>query len=199
MSTASKTYDRDYFDRWYRKRAIQAPGVLARKAALAVASAEYYLGRPLRSVIDVGCGEGRWRAALHALRPGIDYLGIDSSEYAVRRYGRSRNLRLARFAQLDSLRFGPSADLLVCSDVLHYLPSAELKRGLRGFAEMCHGIAYVEAFCRGDDIEGDLDGYIARPASFYRRALSDAGFTDAGAQIWLAAPVAADAMALERA
>jgi SAM-dependent methyltransferase len=195
----AKTYDRDYFDRWYRKRAIQAPGVLARKAALAVASAEYYLGRPLRSVIDVGCGEGRWRAALHAIRPGIDYLGIDSSEYAVRRYGRSRNLRLARFAQLDSLRFGPSADLLVCSDVLHYLPSAELKRGLRGFAEMCHGIAFIEAFCRGDDIEGDLDGYIARPASFYRRALSDARFTDAGAQIWLAAPVAADAMALERA
>lgn len=195
----AKAYDRDYFDRWYRKRAIQAPGVLARKAALAVASAEYYLGRPLRSVIDVGCGEGRWRAALHAIRPGIDYLGIDSSEYAVRRYGRSRNLRLARFAQLDSLRFGPSADLLVCSDVLHYLPSAELKRGMSGFAEMCHGIAFIEAFCRGDDIEGDLDGYIARPASFYRRALSDAGFTDAGALIWLAAPVAADAMALERA
>lgn len=195
----AKTYDRDYFDRWYRKRAIQAPGVLARKAALAVASAEYYLGRPLRSVVDVGCGEGRWRAALHAIRPGIDYLGIDSSEYAVRRYGRNRNLRLARFAQLDSLRFGPSADLLVCSDVLHYLPSAEFKRGLSGFAEMCHGIAFIEAFCRGDDIEGDLDGYIARPVSFYRRALSDAGFTDAGAQIWLAAAIAAEAMALERA
>lgn len=194
-----KTYDRDYFDRWYRRRGIQAPGVLARKAALAVATAEYYLGRPLRSVIDVGCGEGRWRAALHAIRPGIDYLGIDSSDYAVRRYGRSRNLRLARFAQLDSLRFGPSADLLVCSDVLHYLPSAELKRGARGFAEMCHGVAFIEAFCRGDDIEGDLDGYIARPASFYRRALNEAGFTDAGAQIWLAPAVAAEAMALERA
>lgn len=194
----TKTYDRDYFDRWYRQRAIQAPGVLARKAALAIASAEYFLGRPLRSAIDVGCGEGRWRAALHAIRPGIDYLGIDSSEYAVRRYGRSRNLKLARFGQLDSLRFGPSADLLVCSDVLHYLPGAELTRGLSGFAEMCHGVAFIEAFCRGDDIEGDLDGYIARPASFYRRALNDAGFTAAGAHIWLAPAVAAGAMALER-
>ncbi|PIQ36839.1 MAG: methyltransferase [Lysobacterales bacterium CG17_big_fil_post_rev_8_21_14_2_50_64_11] len=199
MSASAKRYDRDYFDRWYRKRTIQAPGVLARKAALAVAAAEYALDRPLRSVIDVGCGEGRWRAALHAIRPGIEYLGIDSSDYAVRRYGRSRNLRLARFGQLDCLRFGPSADLLVCSDVLHYLPGAELKRGLRGFAEMCHGVAFIEAFCRGDAIEGDLDGYIARPASFYRRALSAAGFHAAGAPMWLAPAVAAEAMALERA
>src|SRR3546814_18282444 len=79
-------------------------------------------------------------------------LCIDSSEYAVRRYGRSRNLKLARFGQLDSLRFGPSVDLLVCSDVLHYLPSAELKRGLSGFAELCHGVAFIEAFCRCDEI-----------------------------------------------
>ncbi|MDX2299522.1 MAG: class I SAM-dependent methyltransferase [Xanthomonadaceae bacterium] len=194
----SKQYDRHYFEHWYRRRVIQSPGALARKVALAVASAEYHLGRPLRSVIDVGCGEGRWRAALRALRPNLDYLGIDSSEYAVARYGRTRNLRLARFGQLDCLRFGASADLLVCSDVLHYLPGAELRRGLSGFAEMCHGVAFVEAFCRGDDIEGDLEGYIARPARFYRNAMRKAGFTAAGAHIWLAPAVAAEAMALER-
>lgn len=194
----SKQYDSAYFEHWYRRRVIQSPGALARKVALAVASAEYHLGRPLRSVIDVGCGEGRWRAPLRALRPSLDYLGIDSSEYAVLRYGRSRNLRLARFGQLDCLRIGASADLLVCSDVLHYLPNAELQRGLSGFAEMCHGVAFIEAFCRGDDIEGDLEGYIARPASFYRNAMSKAGFTAAGAHLWLAPAIAAHAMALER-
>lgn len=194
----SKQYDHAYFEHWYRRRMIQAPGALARKVALAVASAEYYLGRPVRSVIDIGCGEGRWRAALRAIRPGLDYLGVDSSEYAVARYGRTRQLRLARFGQLDCLRFGPSADLLVCSDVLHYIPSAELRRGLSGFSELCHGVAFIEAFCRGDDIEGDLDGYIARPASLYRQAMSSAGFTAAGAQLWLAPAISADTMALER-
>lgn len=193
----SKQYDHAYFDHWYRRRIIQTPGALARKVALAVASAEYYLGRPVRSVIDVGCGEGRWRAPLRALRPNIDYLGVDSSEYAVARFGRTRRLRLARFGQLECLRLGPSADLLVCSDVLHYIPSVELRRGLSGFVELCHGVAWIEAFCRSDDIEGDLDGYIARPASFYRRVLADAGFVAAGAQTWLAPSVAVNAMALE--
>jgi hypothetical protein len=38
-------------------------------------------------VLDIGCGEGIWRAPLRSLRPGIEYLGLDSSEYAIARYG----------------------------------------------------------------------------------------------------------------
>jgi hypothetical protein len=47
---------------------------MARKVALAVASAEYYLERPIRSVLDIGCGEGAWRAPLLKLRPKVEYL-----------------------------------------------------------------------------------------------------------------------------
>ena len=53
-----KIYDRDYFDRWYRERPVLSRQRLARKVALAVATAEYHLERPIRSVLDVGCGEG---------------------------------------------------------------------------------------------------------------------------------------------
>ncbi|HTA65736.1 MAG TPA: class I SAM-dependent methyltransferase [Xanthomonadaceae bacterium] len=194
-----KRYDRRYFDRWYRNgdAAAGRTALLRRKAALAVAMAEYHLGHPLRSVLDVGCGEGAWRAPLLKLRPKLEYLGVDASEYAVARYGARRNLRFARFAQLEQLRFGPPVDLLVCSDVLHYVRAGELRRGLSGFAELCGGVAWIEVFCRGDAIEGDRLGFVRRSAAHYRRAFADAGFTACGSNGYLSPALARDAVALE--
>ena len=104
-----KTYDQRYFDHWYRRAGIGGAQRLKRKVALAVATAEYHLERPIRTVLDIGCGEGAWRAPLLALRPKAQYLGFDSSEYAIRRYGARRNLRLQlreaeRNRRLDLLR-----------------------------------------------------------------------------------------------
>ena len=131
-----KRYDRAYFDKWYRhpRHAVASPRELDRKVALAVATAEYYLGRRIVNVLDVACGEGVWRAPLKRLRPSVEYLGLDSSEYAIARYGRSRNLRLAKFGDLEHLRFERRFDLVVCSDALHYVRTPELRRGLRGLA-----------------------------------------------------------------
>ena len=95
----SKQYGAAYFKRWYRGRQATPRAELARKAAMAVAMAEFYLQRPIRSVLDVGCGEGAWRAPLLALRPRLRYQGLDPSEYAVARYGRARNIALAGFGQ----------------------------------------------------------------------------------------------------
>lgn len=196
-----KRYDQAYFDHWYRapEQRTDRRGLLARKAALAVAMAEYHLGRPIRSVLDVGCGEGAWRAPLLKLRPKLHYLGLDNSEYAVARHGRQRNLRLVSFGQLAELRFDRSFDLLVCSDVMHYLPAAELKRGLSGFAELCHGVAFLETFCKGDAAEGDEHGFHARPAAFYRKAFAAAGFAFCGSHCWLSPALRMDAVALETA
>lgn len=195
----TKHYDRRYFDRWYRS-GQHAAGLAAharRKAALALALAEYHLGRPVRSVLDVGCGEGAWRAPLLKLRPGIAYLGVDSSAYAIARHGARRNLRLATFGQLGQLRFGAPADLLVCSDVLHYVRGDELHRGLSGFAELCSGVAWIEVFCRGDAIEGDRAGFVARTAASYRRAFAQAGFMPCGSHGYLSPALAEQAVALE--
>lgn len=195
----AKKYDRRYFDHWYREDAagVGRGALLRRKVALAVAMAEHYLGRPLRSVLDVGCGEGAWRAPLLKLRPELSYLGVDSSEYAVARYGAKRNLRLVHFRQLGEMRLGAPVDLLVCADVLHYLPAADLRRGLSGFAELCHGVACIETYCRGDAVEGDKHGFIPRQAAFYRRAIAAAGFTACGSHGYLSPSLAADAVALE--
>ncbi|HVI59074.1 MAG TPA: class I SAM-dependent methyltransferase [Luteimonas sp.] len=192
-----KRYDRDYFDRWYRRGGIGGRQRLARKVALAVATAEYHLERPLRSVLDVGCGEGTWRAPLLRLRPKAYYLGFDSSEYAIARYGRSRGLHFARFADFAQLRPCPPADLLVCSDVLHYLPTRELDRGLPGLAELCGGVAFLEAFAREDEAEGDEHGFLRRPGAFYRRRFEAAGFRPLGSHCWLSPTLAGSATALE--
>ena len=195
----TKTYDRSYFDTWYRKGEIGGAARLARKVALAVATAEYHLERPIRSVIDIGCGEGAWRAPLLKLRPRLDYLGFDASEYAVRRYSGSRNIHYARFGDFEYLRPCPPADLLVCSDVLHYLDTRELNRGLPGLADLCGGVAFIEMFAKEDAAIGDEDEFHARPASFYRRKLADAGFVQIGSHGWLSPALAGHATALEHA
>ena len=194
-----KRYDRQYFDRWYRQdgAGIGRGSLLRRKVALAVAMAEHYLGRPLRSVLDVGCGEGAWRAPLLKLRPKLVYLGVDSSEYAISHHGAKRNLRFAPFSRLGELRFGPPVDLLVCADVLHYLPAADIRRGLSGFAELCAGVAYIEVYCKGDPVEGDEHDFVQRSAAFYRRAIANAGFTACGSSGYLSPSLATDAVALE--
>ena len=193
----SKAYDAAYFRRWYRGAHATPRADLARKVAMAVAIAEFYLQRPVRNVLDVGCGEGAWRAPLLKLRPRLHYQGVDSSEYAVARYGRARNIALAGFGQLAQLRFGEPADLLVCSDVIHYVPTAELRRGLSGFAELCDGVAFLELYARGDQIRGDKLGFLSRPAASYRRWFREAGFTACGSHAYLSPNLRANAVALE--
>ncbi len=194
-----KHYDAAYFQRWYRRGDIGGAARLARKVQLAVATAEYYLERPVRSVLDVGCGEGAWRAPLLKLRPRLHYMGFDGSEYAVQRYGRTRNLHLARFGDFQWLRPCAPVDLLVCSDVMHYVPSRELKAGLQGLAELCGCIAFLETFAAEDDFHGDHEGFQQRPARWYRRQLRESGFRAIGSHCWLGPALAGDVAALESA
>ena len=181
-----KTYDRAYFDRWYRHRAtrVSSGAELRRKVSLAVASAEYFLRRPVRTVLDVGCGEAAWLPHLRALRPRVQYVGLDPSEYAVERFGRSRNIHRAGFADLSSLGLDVY-DLVVCSDVMHYVPDAELRAGIKVLADATDGVAYLEVLTKEDDITGDLDGFIRRPAAYYRSAFRAAGMTFAGPYLCL--------------
>lgn len=196
-----KQYDQAYFDRWYRhpRHRVKSDDTLVRKVRMVLAIAEFYLEHKVRRVLDVGCGEAPWYPVLRLLRPDIEYLGLDPSEYAVRRYGRTRNVRACRFGDLGQQRFERPFDLLVCADVMHYVPSAELLRGLAGFRELCDGVAYLEVMCKGDDFVGDRDGYIARTARWYRRAFAAAGYTGCGSHCYLGERLRRPAMALELA
>jgi len=179
-----KRYDRAYFDRWYRDRRIGSAADLARTVAFAVAITEQVLGRPLRSVLDVGAGEGRWQPMLHRLRPRARYAGIDSSEWAVERWGRRRNLRLGSIDTLDRLGLDDPFDLIVVADVMHYLPTAVLRRGVAQVARLLGGVAFFPTFTADDEIEGDRAHFQRRHAATYRRIFRQAGLIPIGMYAW---------------
>jgi len=195
-----KRYDARYFEHWYRRSPARIGGRarLERKVRLAVSAAEYVLGRPLASVLDVGCGEAPWRAVLRGLRPQLEYTGVDSSAYVVRRFGRSRHIRQGGVGALEDAGLEGPYDLIVCADVLHYLPTADVRRGLASMHHLAGGVAFLEAFTSADDIEGDHAGFQRRAPAAYRRLFAGAGFVPVGLHLYVTRVIARGLVALER-
>jgi SAM-dependent methyltransferase len=150
--------------------------------ALAVAVTESILDRPLENVLDVGCGEGRWQPVLARLRPEAVYLGLDPSEYAVRRFGPERNILRGSFGELSRYAFDDPFDLVVCADVLHYLSDEEILAGSDTLADLVGGVAVVEVFTGDDPVLGDRDGFRSRAPAWYRRVFKSAGLVAVGLQ-----------------
>lgn len=194
-----KSYDEAYFTRWYRgRRAAVSDELIGQRARLALAAAEYVLGREARTVLDVGCGEARWRVPLRRARPGISYLGVDGSEYAVRRYGRRRNIRLGTLGGVGRLGLHGPFDLIVCSDVLQYLETTELRRGLRALRRLSRGVLWLDTYTTTDEFIGDRDGWQPRSERTYRRIFAEAGLVSCGLNCWVPRRLEGRLSALER-
>jgi SAM-dependent methyltransferase len=178
----AKQYDRKYFDRWYRdpRSRLRSAGDVARKVHMVLAMAEHVLERRVRTVLDVGCGEGTWQPVLRRLRPGVSYTGVDESEYVVRRFGARRHIRRGSFGRLEAARLRARYDLIVVCDVLHYLDDVAVRRGLAFLAPRLEGLAYLEAYTSNDAIEGDKHDFRRRPAAAYRHMFRAAGFAPIG-------------------
>ncbi|MDB4882490.1 MAG: Methylase involved in ubiquinone/menaquinone biosynthesis [Gemmatimonadetes bacterium] len=194
-----KSYDEAYFNKWYRdpRTRVHTPDSVRRKVRMVLGVAEYFLGRPLRTVLDVGAGEGTWGVELRRLRPGVRYVGVDPSEYVVERHGRRRNIKLGSFEKLHTMSLGRGYDLVICADMLQYIADAELKRGVRHIAGLINGVAFLESYTTGDDMEGDLEGWHPRSKSKYRRIFADAGLVACGVHCYLTRALAVNAVELE--
>ncbi|HEY4130806.1 MAG TPA: methyltransferase domain-containing protein, partial [Gemmatimonadaceae bacterium] len=174
-----KNYDRAYFDRWYRDPTdrVTTRDALARKVHMAVALAEFLLGDRIRTVLDVGCGEATWYPVLRRIRRDVRYIGVDSSDYVLARFGKSRNVRRGTFGDLHTLKLRGPFDLIVCADVLQYVDTKDIGRGLKTIRKLLGGVAYVESFTTNDYMEGDRTDWRERSASEYRRLFKGAGLT----------------------
>ncbi len=198
--SVDRAYDRAYFDKWYRHptHRVKSPAELARQCAFVLSTAEWVLGRQVRTVLDVGCGEGQWRAALRRHRPRVHYTGVDPSEYAVARYGARRNLLLGGITSLDTLPLAPQYDLVVCCGMLNYLPPAVFVDGVAQVARRTGGVAYLELFTKDDHFEGDTDWPPPKAAQWYRGVLDTAGFVPIGLQSYITTHAVDRVSAMER-
>lgn len=201
MSAGKKAYDRAYFEQWYHdpERRVITPAAVARKTRLALGIAELLLERPVRTVLDVGCGEGAWREHLRRERANLAYTGVESSEYAVERFGRTRNIVQGSVGTLASLALQGPFDLIVVCDVLQYVPDDELAPGLAEIARLLGGVAYLEAYTLEDQIEGDRAGWHERSRAEYLRRFSAAGLTSVGMHCYVGEALLESTAALERA
>jgi SAM-dependent methyltransferase len=192
----AKTYDRAYFEKWYRSRSrVISFNEVRRKVAMVVGNAEYFLRRPIRNVLDVGCGEAPWFVHLKALRPKVSYLGLDPSEYAVKAFASHRNVREGTFTDLSAAT--GHYDLVVCADVMHYLTDEEIRRGLPHLVKRMRGVAFLDVFTKEDSIVGDFADLHRRRAKWYRERFREAGLNAIGPYMWVAPPLDEDAAALE--
>ncbi len=201
--TQPMAYDKAYFDKWYRNREhrVRTPAQIRRIVSFTLAAAEYVLDRPIRTVLDVGAGEGHWQPILSAMRPKLRYVGVEPSEYAVGRFGSRRGLRRGSVETLEHLalhaEYPQGFDLVVCCGVLNYVPTRRLGAALEQLMLHTSGLAWLELFTKHDDIEGDVAALKPRAAEWYRDRFSLAGFVPCGMHLYAPHDLAAGLTALE--
>jgi SAM-dependent methyltransferase len=176
-------FDQDYYQRFYYnpRTAVTSRAEMRARGRMIAACVEY-VGLPVKSILDAGCGVGMLRAPLTRAFPGAGYVGLEYSEYLCRRYG-------WRQGSVATLRTRERFDLVVCYDVLQYLGVAEARRAIANLARVCRGALYFGALTtedwrqncdqsRTDRIPG------LRPGAWYRRELKRA-FRPVGCGVWL--------------
>jgi len=163
-------FDAGFYKRYYRDPETR---VASREDALRlgrfICSFTSYLGFSVRRVLDAGCGLGHMRMVVRERFPRARYVGLDPSEYLARRHG---------WVRTSIADYAPRApfDLVICHDVLQYLPDREAARALANLSRLCQGALYfsvltAEDWRRNADRGRTDSGVWLRPASWYRERL----------------------------
>jgi len=139
-----------------------------------------YIELDVERFTDAGAGTGWWAREFARRYPACRHIEtFDASEAACELYGHTR-------AKLENIS-GPAADLVVCRDVLRYLPDLKAEKAIRALARKCRGVLYLHVITRDDEIDeeaSDMEGFF-RTTSWYRRRLRDAGFRNCGMGLFI--------------
>ena len=172
----TSAFDASYYRRYYTNPATAVVTKAAARAEVRFVLAFCdHIGVDIRRFADVGAGTGWWAKEFSRQRPRCGAIETyDASSDAVRLYGH-RKLSIERLG-------GRPADLIVCRDVLRYIPQAPAKEAIRRLARKCRGVLYLHVIASDDEVDeaaSDMTGYF-RPARWYLRQLASAGFLNAG-------------------
>ncbi|MGK2960990.1 MAG: methyltransferase domain-containing protein [Gemmatimonadaceae bacterium] len=172
----TERFDAAYYRRFYenRRTAIMTPEMQRDEVAFVIAFCRH-IGFEIERFTDAGAGTGWWAKEFARQYPECEEIEtLDASEAACKLYGH-KHLRLEKLT-------GRSADLVVCRDVLRYLPDAAADEGIRRLAKKCRGVLYLQIVTKEDEFDrdaSDAEGYF-RPTAWYRKRLSGSGFRDCG-------------------
>jgi trans-aconitate methyltransferase len=169
-------FNAEYYRRYYENRSTAVVTPAERRAEVRFVLAFCrHIDVDVRRFADVGAGTGWWAKELTRQYPACAEIETyDASAAAARIYGH-RQLSIEKLG-------GQPADLVVCRDVLRYVPDAVARAGIGGLARKCRGVLYVQVMTREDDIDeeaSDMSGYF-RPVRWYLRELERVGFRNAG-------------------
>lgn len=177
-----RSFDAAYYRRFYldRSRRVATPEGTERLVEF-VAAYLRMLEVPVRSVLDLGCGLGWWKAPCERLFPRAKWTGVEVSEHLCGELGWKRG-------SVVDWR-GAGADLVVCQGVLQYLGARDARRALANLARLARRAIYLEALTREDweanvDRRRSDDQVALRPAESYRRALARS-FVPCGGGLWV--------------
>src|SRR5690606_24289367 len=113
---AHSAFDSEFYQRFYlspRTRVTTAAEM--RRRATTVATIVKQLQLPVRRILDAGCGLGWMRPALSEAFPRSTYVGLEVSEHLCRLHGWTQ-------ASLAAYRSRARFDLIICYDVMQYVP-----------------------------------------------------------------------------
>ncbi|HEX9139278.1 MAG TPA: class I SAM-dependent methyltransferase [Steroidobacteraceae bacterium] len=183
MPDSASPFDRTYFQKYYfdPRTAVTSRAEMRGRARMIAACVDY-VGLPVRSILDAGCGVGLLRAPLRRHFRRAEYTGLDASRYLCQRYG-------WRLGTIQGLRTRERFDLAVCYDVLQYLDTAAAGRAIASLTRVCRGALYFGALTAEDWRQNcdrtRTDRLVSlRPAAWYRQELSR-GFRPLGFGMWL--------------
>ena len=163
-------FDAAFYERFYAnpRTRVTTHAEMSRRAAV-VAALVNHLEVPVKRILDAGCGLGLMRDTLLEAFPNAAYVGIEVSEHLCKQLGWIQ-------ASLAAYRSRSRFDLIVCYDVLQYLPTGEAVRALANLGRLCRGALYFHAPTREDwkdnaDLSCSDSNIHLRDAHWYRSRL----------------------------
>ena len=193
--TIRDRFDQRYYDHFYGSARKAADRRSDERLIDFVCAYLEYLEQPVRSVVDIGCGLGIWRDGIARHFPKARYTGVEISEYLCEKYGWTHG-------SVIDFRAKRPFDLVICKDMLQYVPTEQCKLAITNLAKLSRGGALYLSVMTTEDWRHNCDrahtdsAVYKRSASWYRRILRSR-FTNVGGGVFLSARSAAMPWELE--
>ena len=163
-------FDAAYYRRFYLRSSTRAvsQAETERRAAV-VTSIVSQLERPIRRILDMGCGLGWFKSPLLRAFPNASYTGVEYSRYLCDAMGWQHG------SVVDFIGRG-QFDLVICCDVLQYLDNSAATTAIDNLARLCRGVMYLHVPTKKDwqtlmDPTGTDQNVYVRSGRWYQQRL----------------------------